>query len=345
MLTAVVNTSAGPNNYTHNTDESAIFLANRRHRIMWPVSSPLADDKETNGGETKADCVQDYSPCSCSLNSNNKTVTCNGISVQTIHDVFQRVSDPEIYELKWTRPLPNNETNTISVPADFLGYTSTGRIYIECNTENRLNLVIDPFAFRLSQNSLAQFSVRFFDFGLQTNFNFLNGFDKLEELSFFSINNLTAFQYLPPLPSLQNIFISYCPEISQIAFPDLSSAKLKKLELNYNQISDDKADEIVAKLARSNSANSLAWLDLWGNSLTRIPSQVGSAFPELERFNLNNNKIVNIPSASFTFVSRYLDYLGLYQNRIKTIESGAFRGKLTSARAISLFFCLTNRIT
>ena len=57
--------------------------------------------------------------------------------------------------------------------------------------------------------------------------------------------------------------------INQIAFPDLSPTKLKRLYLYSNEISDEKADSFVAKLAASNLADSLDWLDLVGNSLTR----------------------------------------------------------------------------
>ena len=278
---------------------------------------------------------KDYSPCSCSVVSNQFSVSCYGVSVQTVRDVFLRVNDPEIYELRWTQPLPDDETNAISLPPDFLGNTRvTSYIYIQ-NTYsypmNCPNLVIDPLAFRSSQNSLTGFYLSFLDFGLQKDFSFLNGFEKLEELSIYSLHNLTAFQYLPPLPSLQTLSVRSCPsELNQIPFPDLSPEKLKYLELDSSEISDEKADEIVAKLAASTSADSLEALYLYGNSLTRIPSQVGSAFPKLKTVFLNHNNISHIPSFSLTFVSRYLEELSLSENGIKTIEIGAFRGKSTS---------------
>ena len=278
---------------------------------------------------------KDYSPCSCSVDSNQFSVSCYGVSVQTVRDVFLRVNDPEIYELRWTQPLPDDETNAISLPPDFLGNTRvTSYIYIQ-NTYsypmNCPNLVIDPLAFRSSQNSLTGFYLSFLDFGLQKDFSFLNGFEKLEELSIYSLHNLTAFQYLPPLPSLQTLSVRSCPsELNQIPFPDLSPEKLKYLELDSSEISDEKADEIVAKLAASTSADSLEALYLYGNSLTRIPSQVGSAFPKLKTVFLNHNNISHIPSFSLTFVSRYLEELSLSENGIKTIEIGAFRGKSTS---------------
>ena len=295
-------------------------MANRRHQIFRSVSSPLADDTETNGGETKVGCVQNYSPCSCEVDLYGKHVSCHFVSVESIRDVFHAVNDPEIYDLF------NEFANVnISLPLDFLGNTSvTDAIYFYGYTYYP-NLVIDPLAFRASQNSLTKFSVDSFDFGLQKDFNFLNGFNKLEELDFVRIFNFTAFQYLPPLPSLQKLQVVICPEINQIAFPDFSPARLKNLEFLYNELSDQTADKIVANLAVSTSADSLNALDLHSNSLTRIPSQVGSAFPKLKSVDLRNNNILHIPSASFTFAYP-LKSLNLITNGLKTIESGAFVG-------------------
>ena len=282
---------------------------------------------------------QDYSPCSCSVDSNKISVTCDGVSVETVHDVFQRVNDPEIYELSWTYPLPDDETLTFSLPKDFLGNTSvTGKIFIQCSSTNRLNLLIDPLAFRSSQNSLIDLYIYYFDFGLQKDMNFLSVFDKLEGLYFVNITNFTAFQYLPPLPSLQGLYVGACPELKQISLPDFSQNKLKELDLRGNEINDEMADEIVAKLAASNSADSLEFLSFYGNYVTRIPSQVGSDFPKLKTVFFPNNKISHIPSSSLNYVYP-LESLILAENKINTIESGAFGGKSTAARtAIYLLF-------
>ena len=349
MLAAIPNTLAGPRNVQRKNDKSSDSLANPRHRNIHPVSSSLADDKEANGGETRADCAQDYSPCSCIVDFNNGSlvnfVRCASVSVQNVRDVFQRVNEPEIYQLD-LYPIAD-ATNTIFLSADFLGNTSvTGKIYIK-SISGYPNLVIDPLAFSSSQNSLMWLYIDSdygFDFGLQKDFNILNGFNRLEGLYISHSTNFAAFQYLPPLPSLQILMIWYCPEINQIPFPDLSHAKLKDLSLYNNEISDGKADEIVSKLAASTSADSLGALILESNYLTRIPSQVGSVFPNLIYLFLRNNNISHIPSSSLTFASPYLMDLNLSTNGLKTIESGAFRGKATSTRAISFFFVPINRI-
>ena len=164
-------------------------------------------------------CFQDFSPCNCSVESNNKFVTC--VSVETIRDVFQRVNEPDIYqmELSWSWPLPDDATNTISLPEDFMGNTSvTSAIYIYCTLYSDMPLVIHPLAFRSSQNSLNQFSFSSFYLALQEDFNFLNEFNRLETLEIYSITNLTAFQHLPPLPSLKRLLLQSFPDLNKIAF-------------------------------------------------------------------------------------------------------------------------------
>ena len=311
------------------------------------ATTTLIDEKGKIGGRTKEYCAQNDSPCSCGFVLNSLSVECYGISVESVRDEFQRLNDPNIYYLAGYL---SSDDATISLPTDFLGNTSvTGGIYISHSIDDVKypNLVINPLAFRASQKSLSrEFKVSNVDFGLQKDFNFLNGFDKLEQLSFLSAYNLTAFQYLPPLPSLQKLSVEHCEyQLNQIAFPDLSPAKLKNLQLWDNEISDEKADEIVAKLAASTSANSLEVLNLESNSLTRIPSQVGSHFPELHVINLRGNSISHISSSSLNFTSPYLELLHLSSNGLKTIENGSFVGKSTSARTISLSFGLNNRIT
>ena len=331
LLATVANTSSdGPRNALRKTYKSTDLLVNPRHRIIQSASSPRIDGKGKIGGQTRTDCVQDYAPCSCYMDSDNQIfVDCQGVSIQNARDMFLRVNDTEIYSLSWSDPLADARY-TYGLPADFLGNTSvTGYIYIECDLNSnyvsaKKKLVIDPLAFRLSQNSLTIFAVSSCNFVYQKDFNFLKGFNKLEEL-WIAVIDLTAFQYLPPLPSLQKLSIGSCPDVNEIAFPDLSPSKLKHLFLYNNEISDEKADEIVAKLTVSNSADSLEVLDLNYNYLTRIPSQVGSAFPKLKSVVLRNNNILHIPSASFTFAYP-LKSLNLITNGLKTIESGAFVG-------------------
>ena len=335
-MAAVANTSsAGPLfNVLSKNEKFADLLTNRRHRIIrTPTSEP--DDPKP-----KEKCAQDYSPCSCDVNYKNEiSVYCHGVSVESVRDAFLRINDPEIYSLVIYRIVADAK-NTISLPADFLGNTRvTAEIVIDGTTywdktnstyipdySKIPNLVIHPSAFQSSQNSLMSFKVSNFDFGLQKDFNFLKGFNRLEELDIYRTNNLTAFQYLPQLPSLQTFKVGGCNENCSdiVPVPDLCPTNLKTC--------DQQADEIVAKLAASTSADSLEVLNLIFNSVTRIPSQVGSAFPKLTDVDLRGSSISHIPSSSLTFTYPLMS-INFHSNSIKRIESGAFQGKSTSARA------------
>ena len=342
-MAAVANISSAGSlvNFLPKSEKFADVLTNRRHRIIrTPTSEPI-------NPEPIEKCAQDYSPCSCDLiNKNKVSVHCTSVSVESIRDAFLRINDPEIYSLTIYRFLPDY-TNTISLQADFLGNTRvTAEVVIDGTTywdktsstfipdySKIPDLVIHPSAFQSSQNSLMSFKVSNFDLGLQKDFNFLKGFNRLEELDIYRTNNLTAFQYLPQLPSLQTFKVGGCNENCSdiVAVPDLCPTNLKTC--------DQQADEIVAKLAASTSADSLEVLNLIFNSVTRIPSQVGSAFTKLKKVDIEDwNSISHISSSSLTFVSPYLKDLYLYSNGIKTIESGAFQGKSTSAPAIHLIF-------
>ena len=81
----------------------------------------------------------------------------NGVLVETVREVLQRVNDPEICTLYWSFLLAD-AANTIFLPFDFLDNTGqrvTGGIFIDSDSVNYPNLAIDPLAFRSSQNSLS----------------------------------------------------------------------------------------------------------------------------------------------------------------------------------------------
>lgn len=140
---------------------------------------------------------------------------------------------------------------------------------------------------------------------------------------------MMAFQYLPPLPTLELLNVENCTNLNKIVFPDVSPAKLKTLYLQYNDVLDEKvANEIIAKVAASTSANSLEHIDMSYNPhLMSIPKQVSSAFPKLNFLSLNYDSISHIPASSFVF-SVPVTYIDLVGNGIKTIESGAFKGNI-----------------
>ena len=112
--------------------------------------------KEIILAATQEKNVLNYSPPDLYVNDNNETsVVYNGVLVETVREVLQRVNDPEICTLYWSFLLAD-AANTIFLPFDFLDNTSwTGGIFIDSDSVNYPNLAIDPLAFRSSQNSLS----------------------------------------------------------------------------------------------------------------------------------------------------------------------------------------------
>ena len=286
-------------------------------------------EKQKIGRGARAACNQDYSPCQCSEFSNSEVpnniyVTCYNVSVQAVQEVFQRVNDSEIAGFDFSAPA----AVTVSLPADFLGSISViSSILIDCGVgigPKLTNLVIDPLAFHLSQNSATFFRIGRCDLHLQTDMRFLEGFNSLEGLSFSGSNNLMAFQYLPSLTSLKRVEFFECLDLNRTVFPDLTPARLTSIAIRYCQLDDGTANNIVTSLVPSTSADSLEVIGLSSYFLTRIPNQVASAFRKLERLDLYSNLISFIGTSSLSFSSN-VERVHLY-DRINTIESGAFEG-------------------
>ena len=279
--------------------------------------------------DIRVPCEQDFSPCTC---SNTNYISCNGVSVQDVQEVFWRTNEPEIYKLQLTLPY----SDIVVLPKDFLGNTSVIIIWIhqEYHQPNEFyaKLQVDPLAFRMSKNHTTDLWFKCWDWSLHTDLGFLNGFDRLTKLYLTDTDNMMAFQYLPPLPSLELLNVENCTNLNEIVFPDVTPARLKTFYLQYNNVLDEKvANGIISSLAKSTSADSLEHIDMSYNPrLASIPKNISSAFPKLNFLSLNEDAISHIPSSSFVFTTpaTFIDLVG---NEIRTIESGAFVGKILIA--------------
>ncbi len=274
-------------------------------------------------------CIQNYYPCTCEVSEkpetlNNIYVNCNNVSPQSVQEIFQRIGDPEIDGLYY---VPANNESVISIPKDFLGSTRVNE-YITINTyyPSGQNLVIDPQAFFSSQNHATNFSIGGYHLRLQTDFGFLDGFNNLKRLNMESSDYITAIQFLPPLPSLQNLEINGCTEFN--VFPNLTPAKPKLLRLQADFLDDQRAIDIVRSLVASNSADSLESVDFSHNNLTSIPNQLPSAFPNLNSLELRFNALTHLSKSSLVFASP-VNLIDLSYNALRVIESGAFQGNKT----------------
>lgn len=310
----------------------------------------LLADKQKN--EIRAECIENYRPCTCQIsdypsspNAIEIEVFCIEVLTQRVQEVFQSIGDPEISLLYYDHW--NDFENVVSLPEDFLGNTSAKEIKIEIPSTYQQNLVVHPFAFRASQNYTISFEIRGYDLSLQHNFSFLDGFNSLEGLSInfagdisalkhlpvlsslqtlrisSDAGNISAIQYLPPLPSLQSLYVGGCTDLNK--FPDLTPAKLKKLSLIDDSIDDEKANNIITSLVASTSADSLELMSFMYNDLNTIPNLLPSAFTNLSTLYLSNNNISHLPYQSLVFASPVTD-IDLSYNALTAIEGGAYKG-------------------
>ena len=173
---------------------------------------------------------------------------------------------------------------------------------------------------------------------LQTDFNFLNGFESLVALLLSYNANMQAFQYLPPLPSLTELIIKQWRSLGETVFPDLTPARLKTLSIIDCSLGD-LADNVLSAVIASTSSDTLENINLAKNGMTSIPRQIPSAFPNLNSLDLSENYISHISSSSLAFSSPVisLDLSENYHEKF-SIATGAFQG---TVNIIDFFFTLS----
>ena len=113
--------------------------------------------------------------------------------------------------------------------------------------------------------------------------------------------NLSVFN-LPQLPQLIKIKIINVTGLNHdYEFPDLVNG-LEILHLESDRLSDERVDHILSKIKMGPSVNTLTYLDLDGNNLTRIPTQL-KTFQGLLGIFLQNQQIMDIQPGDFHSIS------------------------------------------
>lgn len=309
----------------------------------------LATARLTDSPAGRASCRENYSPCLCSTDSKGGIyVFCDlycstdGNNVLAIQQALERtISDRELLQIQLI-PLVGCEFVPVRLPANFLSGKLIEEIVIGNNylsgSYDFAKLIIDPLAFQSTQNHTTKFRFKHIDFALQNNFDFLNGFSRLNLLSITDYQNFGAIEYLPPLPSLTDLYIYDCrkdyvgsKEGCYITnFPDLSPAKLEALNLFDIFLDDKLAENVFTSLANSTSASSVQFIDMATNELTVIPGNL-TDFPRLNHLDLQENSITEISNNSLIFTNPVFQLnlkrqsLGAADGTL-AIESGTFQG-------------------
>ncbi|EFX80441.1 hypothetical protein DAPPUDRAFT_103482 [Daphnia pulex] len=285
--------------------------------------------------QQRAACPEDYSPCTCDLTANGLEVTCSDVSVQDIQDVFYRTQTFRLYLVMLSPSfIPDSSgSSSISLPADLLQDKRAENIFLICppNASPSIGLTIDPATFEFTRFNTSVFGIFNCDLAAQTDMQFLADFSVLNTLRFENTLNLQVIESLPSLPALKKLIISGCTglEDEKVAFPDLTPARLQRLYLNGNGLSDETANGILVSVGSSSSASSLQELILANDGLTRIPRI--ASFSKLSVYDVSYNVVPFMSQLTLDF-GAVVTLVSLKSNSLTAIEGGAFQGDFTSAQ-------------
>ena len=119
-----------------------------------------------------------------------------------------------------------------------------------------------------------------------------------------------------------------CPDRTAIApcnCNDGGDSKSVELECFGHDLTDAQMSSILETYISTPGVSPLAYLMLRANQLTKIPSQVAQ-LGQLDRIELNYNKITTVTAGSFILNSSPLKWIYLDNNLISEVQSGAFQG-------------------
>lgn len=303
------------------------------HSLFYPLYSYCIekdDSEEFVMFDNYAPCIYSYKEicwsrdlCDFFLKGN---ILCGLVSIDMVQEVFRRTKRTTFNTITLNLRFPDE-----LIPADVLSNKRAEILnLIGPSEDEKIELNVDSNAFRATKNLTKTLFIHNFD-GNKLDINFLSGFDLLTNLTFDTVTNIQDFfQKLPPLPSLTVLVLNYVSGLVDIqTLPTLVNG-LKFIGLSPHQEdevwNDETVDSILEWLLLS-SANTLEQLSITENDyLTKVPSQIPS-FKALNYVRLTSTKIYRIPTASFVF-SVPVVALRLNHNSIKTIQPGAFRGKI-----------------
>jgi len=179
-----------------------------------------------------------------SCNYTNGALICNQIPIAEVKTVFHQTT---ILTLKSfhliLQPFIFKDT---TIPKDILGSTKTLELSVKypcsCSYGNSsLILQVDSNAFQSTKNYTKTFEADTIDCGL-LDFNFLSGFDQLNELLLLNIWNIEyCLPSLPSLPSLKFLQAKYCAGCNELySFPPLTNGLVRVEFMGFDDLSPDR---------------------------------------------------------------------------------------------------------
>lgn len=264
---------------------------------------------------------EDYSPCICAEDEIGQlTVNCLDVQPADIKTAFSRTTALTIFNLVILLPADSDP-----LPSDLLSGKTASIINIIGSGRESFELDIAVDTFSSSSSTTGQFTILNCNL-YKLNFSFLRGFSKLVELRLDSTANISTIQTLPSLPSLTGLAIDNSIGFNDLTgFPSKGLSRLQRLYLFNDELDDYATDIILNAFLDSSSLNTLRFLALGENRLTKVPPQI-PLFTSLADLSLNQNSIHFVESNQIAFGAPKVENLLLRYNFMQSIQPGAFIG-------------------
>jgi len=250
-------------------------------------------------------------------------ITCSGIPVSKISEIFSKVSPVDFVLNVDLRPTEPN--NIITIPDNILGSGKIARAFsIRCpSTASKLS--VSRNAIYTSRDNTTQVTISNCDLST-LDLGFLTGFSVLKSLELFSSTNIQfPFKTLPNLfPNLIDLNFYGSRGLNEASvFPQTLSQGLVQVNLGSCSLDDIGTGKFLDWLV-SSSSKTLTTLLMKTNYVTNIPTQI-PLMTALKHFELSFNRLTIIRTGELRFTSP-VAVVTLTANKIATIQPGAFQG-------------------
>ena len=263
----------------------------------------------------------DFAPCTCEIEGKKFVVKCKQISPEKIHQTFKKTASADIDRIELLDPIG------YFIPKDVVATNWAAKIILTGSENNPENYCpeIHPEAFRSSSNVTEEFAINWIDMS-QMDFSFLVDFNELRILRIY--NSINAhLSNLPSLLNLTELHVRYTAGINNWThnFPARLPSGLVSIIMQDNTLNDEAVNRLLNWILNGPSRNTLRYLFLSGNTLTRIPRQLKS-FSNLADISIDRQKEPGFGFLAFFSLPSSIRFLNLSSNYITGIQPGSFQG-------------------
>lgn len=271
-----------------------------------------------------------FYPCKSSTSSGQSSVVCDGVRINTVKTVFNRIKTP--YYIDRLTLILNNRDYQITY--NIIGNHSIGTIILNCPNRNKNPLVVNQNAFTLTKSSTIRLDIYKCDLR-KLNWSFLKGFSNLNTLSINYASNIHLTLHTLPSASLSSLTTVIWYSIIGIEgfkhytrFPAPIPNGIYAFWIYYcDELNTDVTDTILKKWITPTSQNTLSSLRLVGLNLIKVPPEVSkyTQLSDMEIFENIHPMAFQLNAMNSTVPVQ----IGFFDNSyINSISAGTFTGKV-----------------